>query len=58
MEYVIRIGFKATYNEAKYEALLADLRVATELKVKLLDVYSDSQLVVNQVQEDYLAKFL
>ncbi|GFS37020.1 hypothetical protein Acr_00g0049270 [Actinidia rufa] len=37
------------------EALLADLRVATELEVEFLNVYSDSQLVVNQVQGDYLA---
>ncbi|GFS33711.1 hypothetical protein Acr_00g0030180 [Actinidia rufa] len=56
MEYAIRIGFKATNNEAKYEALLADLRVATELGVNSLDVFNDSQLVVNQVQGDYLAK--
>ena len=37
---------------------LADLRVATELEVESLDVYSDSHLVVNQVQGDYLAKDL
>ncbi|GFS41559.1 hypothetical protein Acr_00g0075090 [Actinidia rufa] len=30
MEYAIRIGFKATNNEAVYEALLARLRVATD----------------------------
>ncbi|GFY95558.1 hypothetical protein Acr_10g0009430 [Actinidia rufa] len=46
MEYAIRIGFKATNNEAKYEALLSGLRVATELGVDSLDVFSDSQLVV------------
>ncbi|GFZ10945.1 hypothetical protein Acr_22g0003430 [Actinidia rufa] len=56
MEYAIRIGFKATNNEAEYEALLAGLRVATELGVDSLDAFSDSQLVVNQVQKDYLAK--
>ncbi|GFY91230.1 hypothetical protein Acr_07g0014260 [Actinidia rufa] len=31
MEYAIRMGFQATNNEAEYEALLAGLRVATEL---------------------------
>ncbi|GFS36358.1 hypothetical protein Acr_00g0045530 [Actinidia rufa] len=56
MEYAIRIGLKTTNNKAEYEALLADLRVATELRVDSLDVFSDSQLVVNQVQGDYLAK--
>ncbi|GFY91031.1 hypothetical protein Acr_07g0012270 [Actinidia rufa] len=55
-EYAIRIGFKATNNEAEYEALLAGLRVATELGAQSLEVFSDSQLVINQVQGDYLAK--
>ncbi|XP_057492433.1 uncharacterized protein LOC130778036 [Actinidia eriantha] len=56
IEYAIQIGFKATNNEAEYEALLAGLRVAIDLGVDSLDVFSDSQLVVNQVQGDYLAK--
>ena len=42
MEYAISIGFKATNNEAEYEALLDELRVATKLGVKSLDTYSDS----------------
>ncbi|GFS42455.1 hypothetical protein Acr_00g0079950 [Actinidia rufa] len=56
MEYAIRIGFKATNNEAEYEALLAGLRVVVELGAQSLEIFSDSQLVVNQVQGDYLAK--
>ena len=56
MEYDIRIGFKATNNEAKYEALLAGLRVVSELGVESLDTFNDSQFMVNQVQGDYLAK--
>ncbi|GFZ03442.1 hypothetical protein Acr_16g0000660 [Actinidia rufa] len=56
MEYTICIGFKATTNEAEYEALLAILRVAIKLGADSLDTFSDSQLVVNQVQRDYLAK--
>ncbi|GFZ01052.1 hypothetical protein Acr_14g0006870 [Actinidia rufa] len=48
MEYAIRIGFKATNNEeAEYEALLARLKVTTKLGVECLDVFSDSQLVVD-----------
>ena len=52
MEYAIHIGFKATNNEAKYEALLVGLMVTTKLGVESLDTFSDSQLVVNQVQGD------
>ena len=58
MAYTIRIGFKASNNEVEYEALLTRLRVATELGVESLNAFSDSQLVVNQVQRDYLAKDL
>ena len=56
MEYAIRIGFKVTNNEAEYETLLAKLRVATRLGVDFIDTFSDSQLVVNQVQGEYLAR--
>ena len=42
MEYVIRIGFKATNKEAEYKILLAGLRVVTELRVESLDAFSDS----------------
>ena len=56
MKYAIRMGFKSINNEVEYEVLLARLRIATELGVDSLDAFSDSQLVVNQVQGDYLAK--
>ncbi|GFZ15785.1 hypothetical protein Acr_25g0001940 [Actinidia rufa] len=56
MEYAIRMGFKATNNEAEYEALFAWLRVVVELGAQSLEIFSDSQLVINQVQGDYLAK--
>ncbi|GFS31489.1 hypothetical protein Acr_00g0017670 [Actinidia rufa] len=56
MEYAIRIRFKDNNNKVEYEAPLAELRVANELGVDSLDSFSDSQLMVNQVQGDYLAK--
>ena len=52
-KYAIRIGFKATNNKAEYKALLVGLRVAIEMEVDFLDAFSDSQLVVNQVQRDF-----
>ena len=52
----LRFGFQASNNEAEYEALLEGLRLAKELKVSHLKVYSDSQLVMNQVNETYQAK--
>lgn len=42
VEQAIRCGFKVTNNEAEYEALVASLKSAAELKIKNLTVKSDS----------------
>ena len=49
LEHSFRLGFKASNNEAEYEALLAGLRVILDLGAKEVEVYLDSRLVVNQV---------
>ncbi|BFG32443.1 hypothetical protein CerSpe_187170 [Prunus speciosa] len=56
LEQAIRFGFQASNNEAKYEALLAGLRLAKELAIKKLAIYSDSQLITNQASGEYMAK--
>ncbi|KAM1328988.1 hypothetical protein ACFX2F_013197 [Malus domestica] len=56
MKYALRFKFKASNNEAEYEALLASLRLAKHLGVKRIDIFSDSQLVVNQVTNNFDAK--
>ncbi|XP_058070913.1 uncharacterized protein LOC131219947 [Magnolia sinica] len=56
IQYVIRLGFKASNNEAEYEALLARLRLAASLGVQSLEVRYDSQLVVNHISTEYEAK--
>ena len=56
LEHSFRLSFKALNNEAKYEALLAGLRVVSDLGAKEVEVYSNSQLVVNQVQGSFEAK--
>ncbi|KAM2034557.1 hypothetical protein ACFXTH_037634 [Malus domestica] len=53
MEYALRFKFKASNNEAEYEALIAGLRLAKHLGVKRIDIFSDSQLVVNQVTNNF-----
>ena len=53
---VIRFGFKASNNKSKYEALIAGLRLTRELQVRNVKIFSDSQLVVNQINYVYLAR--
>ncbi|XP_074265315.1 uncharacterized protein LOC141587745 [Silene latifolia] len=51
----VRCEFKATNNEAEYEALILGMQMASGLKVRNLRVYSDSLLVVNHVNNEYVA---
>ena len=57
IEYTLKFGFRASNNEAEYEAVIAGLNLAHSLKVDQLEVCSDSQMVVRQIVEDtYEAK--
>ncbi|XP_064950502.1 uncharacterized protein LOC135604780 [Musa acuminata AAA Group] len=55
-ERSLRFGFKATNNEAEYEALLAGLRLAVEMQVGDIHVLTDSQLVAKQLTGGYEAR--
>ncbi|XP_065023219.1 uncharacterized protein LOC135649050 [Musa acuminata AAA Group] len=55
-ERSLRFGFKATNNEAEYEALLAGLRLALEMQVAAIHVLTDSQLVAEQLNGRYEAR--
>lgn len=48
-----RIAFPYTNNVAEYEELVTGLRMAIKWKIKTLHVYGDSQLVINQVNDEY-----
>ena len=54
--YALRLEFPSTNNEAEYEALIAGLRIAKELNVKMLQIFSDSQLIVCQVKKEFQTK--
>ena len=49
LEHSFRLGFRASNNEAKYEALLIGLKTVLGMGARDIEAYSDSQLVVNQV---------
>ena len=56
IEYALRFGFHTSNNEVEYEAVIAGLNLANSLEVDQLEVYSDSQLVVGQIEDTYEAK--
>ena len=53
-----RLGFSATHNEAKYEALLAGFTAMQNLGGKVIRAYCHSRLIVGQVWGDFEAKDL
>ena len=60
IEYALRFGFHTSNNEAEYEAeyeaVIAGLNLAHSLEVGRLEICSDSQLVVRQIEDTYEAK--
>jgi len=56
IEQALRFGFKASNNQAEYEALIVGMLLAKEIGVQSLLAKSDSQLVTGQVTGEYQAK--
>nr|GFC78958.1 reverse transcriptase domain-containing protein [Tanacetum cinerariifolium] len=54
--YALRFQFMASNNEASYEALVAGLRIATQIGKKNVQVNVDSKLVANQMLGTYVPK--
>ncbi|KAL0458670.1 UNVERIFIED_CONTAM: Ribonuclease HI [Sesamum latifolium] len=55
LEFAIKFDFKASNNEAEYEVLVAGMKMAHEVGARHLLAYSDSQLVVKQIEGVYEA---
>lgn len=53
VKQAVKFRFSTTNNEAKYEALIAGLTLARHLEVSVVDIFSDSQLVVKQILGDF-----
>ncbi|KAK0572613.1 hypothetical protein LWI29_034271 [Acer saccharum] len=56
IECALRFDFKATNNQVEYEALIVGLKVCTVLGADEVEIFSDSQVVVNQVLDEYQAR--
>ena len=55
MEKSLRLGFLATKNEVEYEALLAGVAMVSRLGGDVVELYSNSRLVVGQVNGEFKA---
>nr|XP_009400653.1 PREDICTED: uncharacterized protein LOC103984818 [Musa acuminata subsp. malaccensis] len=55
-ERSFRFGFRATNNEAEYEAPLVGLKLALEMQVDAIHVFTDSQLIAEQLSGGYEAR--
>lgn len=56
IEYAIRLGFRATSNEAEYEPLIVGLSLAIKVGATRLSAHTDYKLVEGQVTREYEAK--
>ncbi|XP_050897430.1 uncharacterized protein LOC127104283 [Lathyrus oleraceus] len=50
--FIARLCFECSNNMAEYEAGIFGIEAATDLRIKILEVYGDSTLVINQVKGD------
>src|SRR4051812_9375255 len=51
--FTARLCFNCTNNIAEYEACILGLEAAIDLRIKLLEVYGDSALVIHQVNKEW-----
>ena len=58
IEKSLRLGFSTTNNEAEYEALLVVMTMVQRMGGKVVEVFSNSRLVVDQVEGELEARDL
>lgn len=56
LPFTARLMFECTNNMAEYEACIMGLEEAINLKIKILDIYGDSALVINQIKGEWDTK--
>ncbi|XP_074321914.1 uncharacterized protein LOC141659079 [Apium graveolens] len=53
IQHALKFGFSATNNLAEYEALIAGLKLASDLEAEVIDIFGDSQLVSKQISGEF-----
>ena len=54
----LRLGFSATNNEAEHEALLVGMAMVQKMGGRVVEMFSDSRLVVSQVKGELKARYM
>src|ERR1044072_3061835 len=54
--FTARLCFTCTNNMAEYEACIMGIKVAIDLRIKFLQVYGDSALVISQIKGEWDTK--
>ena len=58
VEKFLRLGFSTTNNEAEYEAILVGMAMVLRMRGKIVKMFSDSRLVIGQVEGELEARDL
>lgn len=56
IEHSMQFGFQAINNEVEYESLITGLKLAQSFEKSRIKVFSNSQLVINQINRKYATK--
>ncbi|KAK4727398.1 hypothetical protein R3W88_032315 [Solanum pinnatisectum] len=56
LPFLFVLGETCPNNAAEYQALIVGLKMASDMKIPQLDVYGDSQLIINQLLGSYEVK--
>jgi hypothetical protein len=56
LPFAFRLNEPCSNNVAEYQALIAGLQMALDMKISYLEVYGDSKLVINQLLTHYEVK--
>ncbi|KAH9686870.1 hypothetical protein KPL70_014547 [Citrus sinensis] len=56
VSYVMKFEFQLMNNQAEYEAFITGLGLAHALRAKMVEIRADSQLVCNQLNEQFQAR--
>jgi len=56
LHYAMKLGFPTTDNMVEFESMVTGLTLALQLKIPRIQIFSDPQLMANQLNRTYQTK--